>query len=91
MFDRVTLGTHDAKRRFLRGRDAGVASREQVRELLDRGLNYETVGRRLGIPPGQAYLIATGRAAGFCYNPRPKISRPLGFPGGIFTALTEEI
>jgi hypothetical protein len=40
-----------------------VASREQVRELLDRGLNYETVGRRLGIPPGQAYLIATGRAA----------------------------
>jgi len=40
-----------------------VASRQQVRELLERGLDYEAVGRQLGIPPGQAYLIATGRAA----------------------------
>jgi hypothetical protein len=40
-----------------------VASREHVRELLDRGLDYQSVGRQLGIPPGQAYLIATGRAA----------------------------
>jgi hypothetical protein len=40
-------------------------------------------------------MDGAGRIAGaplrFCYNPRPKISRPLGFPGGIFTALTEEI
>jgi len=40
-----------------------VASRAQVRELLDRGLDYAAAGRQLGIPPGQAYLIATGRAA----------------------------
>jgi hypothetical protein len=40
-----------------------VASRQQVRELLERGLDYEAVGRQLGILPGQAYLIATGRAA----------------------------
>ena len=40
-----------------------MASREQVRALLDRGLDYQAVGRRLGISPGQAYLIATGRAA----------------------------
>jgi hypothetical protein len=31
-----------------------------VRGLLDSGLDYEAAGRRLGIPPGQAYLIATG-------------------------------
>jgi iron-sulfur cluster repair protein YtfE (RIC family) len=40
-----------------------VATREQIRELLERGLDYSAVGQRLGIPPGQAYLIATGRAA----------------------------
>jgi hemerythrin superfamily protein len=40
-----------------------VASRKQVRGLIDRGLNYQAVGRRLGISPGQAYLIATGRPA----------------------------
>jgi hypothetical protein len=37
-----------------------VPTREQVRRLLDGGLDYEAAGRRLGIPPGQAYLIATG-------------------------------
>ncbi len=40
-----------------------MAGRNQVRALLDRGLDYDAVGRQLGIPPGQAYLIATGRAA----------------------------
>ena len=40
-----------------------MASKEQVRALLDSGLDYAAVGQRLGIPPGQAYLIATGRAA----------------------------
>jgi len=39
------------------------ASREQVQALLDEGLDYEAVGERLGIPPGQAYLIATGMPA----------------------------
>lgn len=37
-----------------------MATREQVRGLLDSGLDYEAAGLRLGIPPGQAYLIATG-------------------------------
>lgn len=40
-----------------------MPTREQVRGLLDGGLDYEGAGRRLGIPPGQAYLIATGVAA----------------------------
>jgi hemerythrin HHE cation binding domain-containing protein len=37
-----------------------VPTREQVRRLLDSGLDYQAAGRELGIPPGQAYLIATG-------------------------------
>jgi hemerythrin superfamily protein len=40
-----------------------MPSREQVCELLDRGLDYQAAGQQLGIPPGLAYLIATGRAA----------------------------
>lgn len=31
-----------------------------MRELLDRGLDYRSAGERLGIPPGQVHLIATG-------------------------------
>jgi Hemerythrin HHE cation binding domain len=37
-----------------------VATREQVRKLLGDGLDYRAVGRKLDIPAGQAYLIATG-------------------------------
>ncbi len=40
-----------------------LPTREQVRELLDQGLDYGSAGSRLGIPAGQAYLIATGRPA----------------------------
>jgi hypothetical protein len=40
-----------------------VATRQQVQQLLDAGLDYEAAGRRLGIPAGQAYMIATGTAA----------------------------
>jgi hemerythrin-like domain-containing protein len=40
--------------------EVGVPTREQVLRLLGDGLDYEDVGRRLGIPAGQAYLIATG-------------------------------
>lgn len=40
-----------------------MPTKDQVRRLLDGGVDYETVGRTLGIPPGQAYLIATGVAA----------------------------
>ncbi|MDR7300277.1 hemerythrin domain-containing protein [Haloactinomyces albus] len=37
-----------------------MPSRQQVRELLDQGLDYRSIGERLGIPAGQAHLIATG-------------------------------
>lgn len=40
-----------------------MPTREQVRQLLDDGMDYEAAGQRLGIPPGQAYLIATGMPA----------------------------
>lgn len=37
-----------------------VATRNQVLELLDSGLDYEAAGRALQVPAGQAFLIATG-------------------------------
>lgn len=40
-----------------------MPTREQVRALLDERLDYSTAAQRLGIPAGQAYLIATGRPA----------------------------
>ena len=40
-----------------------MPTREQVRELLGNGTDYEAAGRKLGIPAGQAYLIATGMPA----------------------------
>lgn len=40
-----------------------MATRNEVQDLLDAGLGYEAAARRLGIPAGQAYLIATGRPA----------------------------
>jgi hemerythrin-like domain-containing protein len=40
-----------------------VATREQVRALVEQGLEYPEIGRRLGVPSGQAYLIGTGMPA----------------------------
>ena len=40
-----------------------MATRQEVQDLLDAGLGYEAAAQRLGIPAGQAYLIATGRPA----------------------------
>jgi hemerythrin superfamily protein len=40
-----------------------VATRAQVRKLLDEGLGYRGAAHVLGIPAGQAYMIATGRPA----------------------------
>lgn len=40
-----------------------MATYAQVKELLDAGLDYEAAARRLGIRPGLAYMIATGRPA----------------------------
>jgi hypothetical protein len=40
-----------------------MATRAQVHELLDGGHSYATAARRLGIAPGEAYLVANGRPA----------------------------
>jgi hypothetical protein len=40
-----------------------VPTREQVRVLAGAGRDYRAAGRQLGIPAGQAYLIATGLPA----------------------------
>jgi hypothetical protein len=40
-----------------------MPSKEQVKELIAQGLDYPEIGRRLGVPPGQAYLIGTGTPA----------------------------
>lgn len=37
-----------------------MPTREQVRRLLDDGLDYQAAAAKLGIPPGQAYMIVTG-------------------------------
>jgi hypothetical protein len=56
---------------------AEVPTREQVRGLLDSGLDYVAAGQRLGISPGQAYLIATGVPAdGSQYLANPPHENP---------------
>jgi hypothetical protein len=40
-----------------------VPTRDQVLVLLDGGHSYETAGRELHIPAGQAFMIATGLPA----------------------------
>jgi hypothetical protein len=40
-----------------------VATRAQVLELIDQGHSYETAARELRIPPGQAFMVATGLPA----------------------------
>ncbi|MGH8888158.1 MAG: hemerythrin domain-containing protein [Acidothermaceae bacterium] len=37
-----------------------MPTREQVRSLLESGLSYDEIGRRLGVNAGLAYMIATG-------------------------------
>jgi hypothetical protein len=40
-----------------------VVTRAEVLDLLERGCDYPEIGRQLGVPPGQAYLVATGMPA----------------------------
>jgi hypothetical protein len=49
-----------------------VATRAQVLELLGQGHTYETVARELRIPPGQAFMIATGLPADGSDVPPPQ-------------------
>ncbi|HVM65354.1 MAG TPA: hemerythrin domain-containing protein [Acidimicrobiales bacterium] len=37
-----------------------MTTRAQVLQLIEQGASYPEAGTRLGIPPGQAYLVATG-------------------------------
>jgi hypothetical protein len=40
-----------------------VVTRAQVLQLVENGRSYEQAGAELGIPPGKAYLVATGLPA----------------------------
>jgi hypothetical protein len=40
-----------------------VATRAQVKQRLEQGDDYEQAARALGIPAGQAFMIATGLPA----------------------------
>lgn len=57
-----------------------MATAEQVRGLLAGGLDYERIGRQLGIPAGQAYLIATGTPADGGHSADATGPRPGGLP-----------
>ncbi|EHK88607.1 hypothetical protein ACWGRK_06980 [Saccharomonospora azurea] len=59
-----------------------VPTRQQVRALLDQGLDYREVARRLGISPGLAYLIATGLPADGGDAPAPEEGRRRGLVSG---------
>jgi hypothetical protein len=56
-----------------------VPTREQVMRLLESGLDYRAVGERLGVPAGQAYLIATGVPADGSDALTPEQMRRPGF------------
>jgi hypothetical protein len=49
-----------------------VATRAQVRQLLERGFGYEAAARELQIPAGQAFMIATGLPADASDPPSPE-------------------
>jgi hypothetical protein len=57
-----------------------VPSKEQVNALVAAGLDYPEIGRRLGVPAGQAYLIGTGTPADGGHSSDEQ-SRP-GTPAG---------
>jgi hypothetical protein len=48
-----------------------MPTRAHVLELLDAGHSYETAGRVLHVPPGQAFMIATGLPADGSDAPHP--------------------
>jgi hypothetical protein len=53
-----------------------VATRAQVLELLGLGHTYETAGRALDIPAGQAFMIATGVPADGSSGPEEPEGKP---------------
>lgn len=59
-----------------------MATRAQVLELLELGHTYETAGRELGIPPGQAFMVATGLPADGSDVPSPQELAAKPVPAG---------
>ena len=53
-----------------------MPSKEQVKELIAQGLDYPEIGRRLGVPPGQAHLIGTDTPADGSSRPGLDASAP---------------
>ena|SRR5947209_16550081 len=57
-----------------------MPTREQVQRLVDEGKDYDEIGRMLGVPPAEAYLIATGspadNSAGTTHAARQELSNP---------------
>ena len=49
-----------------------MPTRAQVLDLLHEGHSFQTAARELKIPPGQAYLIATGLPADGSDSPHPE-------------------
>ena len=48
-----------------------MPTRVQVLDLLKEGHSFQTAARELKIPPGQAYMIATGLPADGSDSPHP--------------------
>lgn len=55
--------------------------RERVQALVREGVGYEEIGRRLGIRPGLAYLVATGLSADGSDAPSAQAHERPGFLG----------
>jgi hypothetical protein len=58
-----------------------MATLDQVRQLLDAGHSYDSIGSQLGIAPGLAYMIATGIPADVSGAPAPEPGRATPQPG----------
>ncbi|MEU5312696.1 hemerythrin domain-containing protein [Streptomyces sp. NPDC021562] len=57
-----------------------MPTRSQVLRMLASGLDYEEAGRRLGLPPGQVFMIATGLPADGGDSLAPSEQRRPGMP-----------
>jgi hypothetical protein len=54
-----------------------MPTRAQIVELLESGHSYESAGTLLGVPAGQAFMIATGAPAdGSDGHPRQELVNP---------------
>lgn len=59
-----------------------MPTRDQVQDLLDKGHSFQTAGRALGVPAGQAFMIATGRPADASGPPASEALQDTRLPSG---------